>query len=260
LRRTLALYISVILLVPVTLLLIPGPCLGSDYIDRVRQPVSQSINIRQQTQKEREQWMTERAALKAQLAALQAVNRQLQDEQQSLQRKTDSAHRKTALLKQQIENSASLTREIRPFLETVYQRLSNLVTSDTPFLKDERVNRINTLRRVLDDPDLTISEKYRRSMETLFIEAEYGSTIEVYSQTINTGGQELTASIFRLGRVSLFFQSPDKNLTGYYNLREKAWKVFPDSYNRDIDIAFKIAGKRRPVKIVNLPLGRLAIP
>ncbi len=237
-----------------------GPSLGSDYVDRVQKPVIQSINIRQQTQKEQEQWMTERANLKAQLAALQAVNRQLLDEQQSLQKKTDSARRKTALLKQQIENSASLTREIGPFLETVHRRLSNLVADDTPFLKDERINRINALRRVLDNPDLTISEKYRRSMEALFIEAEYGSTIEVYSQTINTGGQELTASIFRLGRISLFFQSPDKNLTGYYDLREKAWKVFPDSYIRDINIAFEIAGKRRPVKIVNLPLGRLAIP
>ena len=248
------------LLVLTALLLIPGSCLGSDYVDRVRKPVSQSINIRQQTQKEREQWMKERAALKAQLASLQTVNRQLLNEQQSLEKKTNTTRRKTTLLRQQIENSAVLTREIRPFLETVHQRLSNLVAGDTPFLKDERVNRIDTLRRVLDDPDLTISEKYRRSMEALFIEVEYGSTIEVYSQSINTGGKELTASVFRLGRVSLFFQSPDKNLTGYYDLRENVWKVFPDSYNRDINIAFEIAGKRRPVKIVNLPLGRLAIP
>lgn len=242
--------------------ILPGadPARADDFADRVRKPVRQSITIRQKTQKNRERWQEEKSELAARLQELQVKNRQLLTEQQSLQTQITITRQKSDLFQQQIENSAHLSREIRPYLELVYDKLVDLIATDRPFLETERRNRVAGLRLLLDDPDLTISEKYRRTMEALFIEAEYGSSVEIYRESITVADRDLTANIFRLGRISVFFQSPDKNRTGYYDLRDRIWKEFPSTYNREINTAYEIAAKRRPVKIVNLPLGRLAIP
>ncbi|MBU2648296.1 DUF3450 domain-containing protein [bacterium] len=233
---------------------------ADDFVDRVRKPVQQSITIRQKTQKTREQWEAEKASLTERLQALEAENRRLQEAQQSLKKQIETSRQKTAHDTQQIENSLHLSREMGPYLETVYQKLADQIATDHPFLENERRKRLQTLRLLLDDPDASISEKYRRLMEALFIEAEYGSTVEIYQETIQSEGQALTANILRLGRISLFFQSPDKNRTGYFDPHARIWKPFPASTNREINTAFEIAARRRPAKIVNLPLGRLVIP
>jgi len=237
-----------------------GQVLADDYVDRVRKPIRQSITIRQKTQKNRESWQGERAELTARLQELQGNNRQLLAEQKILPAQIAATRQKAERFQQQIENSAHLAREIRPYLELVYQKLVDLVAADRPFLRHERQNRLDKLRLLLDDPDLTISEKYRRTMETLFIEAEYGSSVEIVRESIKIADRELTVNIFRLGRISIFFQSPDKNRTGYFDAGDQTWKEFPASYNREINTAYEIAAKRRPIKMVNLPLGRLVIP
>ncbi len=238
----------------------PNMVLGDNYVEQVKKPIRQSIIIRQETQQNRERWEAERQDLTTRLQTLQRKNRQLIAAQNALQTQLTANRQKADQYKQQIINSTLLSREIRPYLELVYQKLAEQVAMDRTFLENERQHRLNKLRLMLDDPDITISEKYRRTMEALFIEAEYGNSVETYRKTIMSGERELTANIFRLGRVSVFFQSPDKSRTGFYDHSDRSWKEFPASYNREINTAFEIAAKRRPIKLVNLPLGRLAIP
>ena len=234
--------------------------LGDTYVEQVKKPIRQSIIIRQESQQKRERWEGERQKLTVRLQILQEKKKQLIAEQNAIQTQIIANRQKADLHKQQIINSTLLSREIRPYLELVYQKLAEQISINRPFLQNERQHRLNRLRLILDDPDVTISEKYRRIMEALFIEAEYGSSVDTYRKTIISGEQELTVNIFRLGRISVFFQSPDKNRTGFYDNSDGSWKEFPASYNREINTAFEIAAKRRPIKLVNLPLGRLAIP
>ena len=70
----------------------------------------------------------------------------------------------------------------------------------------------------------------------------------------------LAVNVFRLGRLSLFFQTPDNQRCGWYNPSEKRWQLLPDEYNQAVTAAIDIAEKRRSVRILNLPLGRIAIP
>ncbi len=99
-----------------------------------------------------------------------------------------------------------------PFLNSIYDRIYKFIQIDLPFLKEERLSRLNHLRKVLDDDTIPISEKYRKTMETLFIEEQYGRTTEVYKDRINLEGKEIVGNIFRFGRISLFFSvSRQKN-------------------------------------------------
>jgi hypothetical protein len=113
----------------------------------------------------------------------------------------------------------------------------------------------------MKDPQVTIAEKYRKVMEALFIEAEYGSTIEVYQDKIQLQGtaQEGTlGNIFRLGRVSLFFLSLDQTACGIFNPGENKWQPLSDTHLPAIRSAVEMGSKRKPAELLPLPIGRLA--
>jgi hypothetical protein len=96
-------------------------------------------------------------------------------------------------------------------------------------------------------------------MEALFIEAEYGNTIEVYQEKILLADEDMLVNVLRLGRISLFFETLDQQTAGYFDLAENLWRTLPQSANRDIRIAMEIGYKRRPADIVSLPLGRIGL-
>jgi hypothetical protein len=103
-----------------------------------------------------------------------------------------------------------------------------------------------------------IGEKYRKIMEALLVEAEYGFTIEAYQETITIDGQALLADIFRLGRISLFYQSLDRKRCGFYNTADGTWQSLDTVHNAAIQSAIDIAAKRRPIELLCLPVGRMA--
>jgi len=226
---------------------------------QVKQAVEKSVRTRQKTQKQRDQWETEKSKLvflyeqlQQEHAALVSQNHDLTADRQ----KQDVLNRN--LLKQK-ESSLRIQKELLPFLRDVYKRLSTLVTNDPPFLKKERAIRMKTLEKVINDHDISVAEKYRKVMEALFIEAEYGATIEVYQDKVVMGKEEILGNIFRLGRVSLFFLSLDQQSCAVFNVAQRKWQPLSDEYLMAIRSAVEIGSKRKPVELLALPLGRLAI-
>lgn len=235
------------------------PTFSGDLPSRVKKRVNEAITIRQHTQKAEDRWAEQRTRLRAEYEKLEQENNLLSAENREL-RKSVAKHKESiAALEHQIVEIERMTKEMYPFLEQTYTRLARFVREDIPFLKDERSRRITNLRRVLDDPGVSISEKFRKLMEAIFIEAEYGNTVEVYQKRIRIDDRNIQANIFRLGRISMFFQSLDRKTTGYFDPATFAWKRFPSRFNREINAAVEMAAKRRPIDILNLPLGRLEV-
>lgn len=226
---------------------------------QVKQPVEQSVQIRRETQKQRDQWEQEKSKLVLLYEQLNHEHEMLVSENKDL---TGAQERQKTLnqtlLKQQQE-SLRIQKELFPFLKDLYARLSTLVSTDPPFLKEERAVRLKTLEKVIHDPEVSIAEKYRKVMEALFVEAEYGATIEVYQDKVMIGTEEVLGNIFRLGRVSLFFLSLDKQSSAYFNVAQKSWLPLSDDHLLAIRSAVEIGSKRKPVELLALPLGRLAI-
>lgn len=119
---------------------------------------------------------------------------------------------------------------------------------------------MDRLGSLLGDPGVTVSEKFRKTMEALMVEAEYGRTIEIYQDTITVEGQPLLATVFRLGRIGLFYQTLDHHRSGMFDVAAGAWTPLPSSFDRALRTAIDIAAKRQPVELLNLPLGRMATP
>ena len=68
---------------------------------------------------------------------------------------------------------------------------------------------------MMDQADVTTSEKYRRIMEAYQGELEYGRTTEAYSESLPTTGQ--TVEFLRIGRTLLVYQTSDQEITGWFN-------------------------------------------
>ena len=238
-----------------------GTCMATnrDFPTQVKRPVRESISIRQQTQKEEDKWAEEQARLKAKYEKLEEENRQLAAQNNKLKKDISACQSSIESIKQQTVEIGRITKELNPFLEQTYDRLASFFKDDVPFLRDERSHRIATLRRVLNDSNISIGEKYRKTMEVLSVEAEYGNTVEVYQKKISIDNRPIIVNVFRLGRISLFFQTPDRKTSGYFDTAASAWKILPDKYNRAITAAIEIGLKRRPVELLDLPLGRLAV-
>ncbi len=158
------------------------------------------------------------------------------------------------------KESQRIKNEIEPFLHSVNLRLKDFIRTDTPFLKEERQVRSNRLGLVLDDMDVSISEKYRKVMEALFIEAEYGNTIEVYQDKVELNNNELLGNVFRLGRISLFFLSLAQQTPAYFSMAEGNWIPLHTSFASSIHSAIEMGVKRKPVALINLPVGGLSYP
>ncbi|MFO8111947.1 MAG: DUF3450 domain-containing protein [Desulfosalsimonadaceae bacterium] len=232
---------------------------NGDIGEKIRQPVRESVEIRKQTQKANEQWQKEKQVLASRYDRLQEENKRLAARRDALEENLEATTGRVRRKEKQLADIEQVTGSMAPFLTEMIGRLARLPDEGMPFLKEERARRIQRLREMMSEPDVDASEKYRKVMEALLVEAEYGNTIEVYQETIDVSGRSILANIFRLGRISLFYQTMDQQESGWYDMAAGAWEKLPERHNRAISTAIDIGAKRQPVELVTLPLGRLVV-
>ena len=108
----------------------------------------------------------------------------------------------------------------------IRRSVDRIVEADVPFRIEERRARVVRLRDMMDQADVTTSEKYRRVMEAYQGELEYGRTTEAYSATLP--GTEQTVDFLRVGRTLLVYQSSDGSRTGWFNRDTRAFEELND--------------------------------
>jgi small-conductance mechanosensitive channel len=225
----------------------------------VEKPVQEAIDIRQKTQKSQEDWQEERRKLVDVYEGLQQAQKQLKAQKDSLMQTSAAAKARIAAKEKQLADIEQISVQIQPFLDELIKRLHKQFNDDMPFLVDERHQRLDKLDRLIADPNVAVSEKFRKIMEALMVEAEYGRTIEVYQETIQLENRPILANIFRLGRIALFYQTLNQKQCGFYNVASGAWNPLPKSYNYAVQTAIDIGLKRRPVELLTLPIGRMTV-
>jgi seryl-tRNA synthetase len=139
--------------------------------------------------------------------------------------------------------------DVQPLLQRMFDDLVQFVANDVPFFKDERDQRIERLRELMQRVDASASEKFRRLMEAYQIEMEYGRTMSSYKQMVD--GRE--AEMVRLGRVSLLYRTVETGETGYWDNERKAWVPDPDAASA-IQEALSIAKEERAPDLIIVPV------
>ena len=138
--------------------------------------------------------------LSQQLDLTNIYNRQLQE-------LIDSQDAEIISINEQMAELDKTNRGILPKLEEMVNTLSSIVENDTPFLLTERMLRIEELKDILVQSNISTSEKFRRVFEAYQIENEYGRTIESYRDEITFDSETYNVEVFRLGRVGLYVSS-----------------------------------------------------
>lgn len=246
----------VLFLFPLCLALSASHSLGAE-TDQIKEPVTESIRIRQDTQEHEQKWRDDREKMLNRLDSLDEAKKRLTVQRAALDEKMDGLKARIVAKEKQLTDIENIQQKITPMIDALIDEIEAFVAADLPFLGVERRNRLKRLVELRDDPEVSVSEKFRKILEAMLVEAEYGNTIEVYQETIAVDGHALLVEIFRLGRVGLFFQSLDHKFCGFYNVAAKSWQPLPGVYRQSVATAMEIGAKRRPAELLTLPLGRM---
>jgi hypothetical protein len=152
----------------------------------------------------------------------------------------------------QLEGLEDTNRGVVPLMLEMIDTLDKIIESDMPFRLEERRARVERLRIMMDQADVTASEKYRRVMEAYQGEMEYGRTTEAYAEALPTTGQ--TVDFLRVGRTLLVYQSRDQKTTGWFNPVTREYEDLPDRYRLEVKEGLAIAKNEKAPDLVMLPV------
>ncbi len=179
--------------------------------------------------------------------SLDVYNRQLESLTAAQDREIESMHL-------QIDRVTEVGREILPLMLRMIDSLEKFVELDIPFLEEERTDRVRQLRDMMDRADVTISEKYRRLLESYQVEYDYGRNIEAYSGEIESGGAARTVDFLRIGRLALLYQTLDGQETGMWNQQDRDWVVLDAEYRGSVAEGIRMARKQVAPNLIRVPL------
>ena len=154
----------------------------------------------------------------------------------------------------QLENLRHIREGLTPLMVRMVDVLERFVALDLPFLMVERENRIARLRRIMDDPETGIPEKYRRIAEAYQIELDYGRTMESYQGILEDGGRTIPAEFLRVGRVSLYYLTPDGNHAGRWDKAGNRWLPLSKDFIPTLAQGIRVARNQVPADLLSLPV------
>jgi hypothetical protein len=155
-------------------------------------------------------------------------------------------------INRQLQGLEDTNRGVVPLMLEMIETLERIVEADIPFRIEERRARVQRLRDMMDQAEVTASEKYRRVMEAYQSELEFGRTTEAYSAVLPTTGQ--TVDFLRVGRTLLVYQTSDGSVTGWFNPASRAYEELADRYRLDVRDGLAIARNEKAPDLVMLPV------
>ncbi len=171
----------------------------------------------------------------------------------NLQRVVDDQRTEVESINRQLAGLEATNRGVVPLMLEMIAALEQIVEADVPFRIEERRARVVRLQDMMDQAEVTASEKYRRVMEAYQSELEFGRTTEAYSDTLPTTGQ--TVDFLRVGRTLLVYQTSDNSVTGWFNPRTRVFEQLDDDrFRLEVKEGLAIARNEKAPNLVMLPV------
>jgi len=169
---------------------------------------------------------------------------------EQLQKQVNAQDAEKASIQKQLTDIETTQREVLPLMDRMVQTLDAFVKADLPFLLEERMKRVETLKGMMGRADVAISEKYRRILEAYGIELDYGRSLEAYPGKLEDG---TSVQFIKLGRVSLMYQTLDGSDSGYYDAASKQWVKAPQMKDK-IRQALAVARNEGAPELMHVPV------
>lgn len=186
-------------------------------------------------------------ATERQAELVEAYNRQLE-------KLVNAQQKEIAELDAQITSLDMTEQAVLPMLSRMTDMLSRFVDADTPFLLEEREQRVARLEGLLERADVSLAEKYRQILEAYLIEVDYGRTLEAWNGELELAGDSRQVTFLRLGRAALYYQTLDGRESGLWQPSRAEWQPLAASDNPVLDKAIRIAWQQAVPELLTLPL------
>jgi hypothetical protein len=224
-------------------------------IDQVTQAGEQRADAGAADQKQIEKVADQTDSLLAEYRTVTKVVDGLNIYNNLLQRQIDNQEAEKLALKESTDNVALIERQILPMMTRMLDSLEDFIQLDTPFLLDERQERLARLREMMERSDVTAAEKFRRVIEAYQIENDYGRTIEAYKGTVAIDGNEQEVDFLRIGRVSLSYQSIGGRFTGAWDPASRTFvQLPPETYKANVAQGIRVAKKQVAPDLLIVPV------
>lgn len=151
----------------------------------------------------------------------------------------------------QMTELESTNRAVVPMIVEMVDMLRKVVEADIPFRINDRLGHVRRLEDMLNQSNVTDSEKYRKVTEAYQNELEYGRTVSTYQAEIDSGVQ---VNFLQIGRTALLYQTLDEKKSGWYNTQSKTFEELDDRFNSSIKEGIRIAAKQAAPNLVGLPI------
>lgn len=171
-----------------------------------------------------------------------------------LQRQIDDQNQELSDLHNSIDQVTVIERQILPLMTRMIDGLDQFISLDVPFLLDQRKARVAQLKQLLERSDVTTAEQFRNVMQAWQDEDDYGRTIEAYSGVLEINGANREVDFLRIGRVALYYQTPDGELSGAWDQRARKWVSVGGEYSGAIRTGLRIARDQAAPDLLMLPI------
>jgi archaellum component FlaC len=125
--------------------------------------------------------------------------------------------------KARIEQTRSALEDIEPMIARVLVQLETYIRNALPFKVPERLEEVETLKRLLDEGSLETGKLLARIWN--MVESEFRMTTEsgLYKQSIEIDGSSQLAEVARLGMVFMYIRTLDERY-GYVVPAGNGWE------------------------------------
>lgn len=177
---------------------------------------------------------------------------QLQLYVRQLEATLQEQEQRKATLKEQLQRLERTREELVPMLVRMVDGLESFLALDLPFLSEERNERITRLRKTLSDPDLPVSEQYRRVFEAYQVEADYGRSLEAWRGPLD--GQPQIVDYLRVGRMAWYYLNLDGQSAWQWDRARNRWDEVPSKLVPSIRKGLRVASEQAAPELLSLPV------
>lgn len=215
--------------------------------ERINQQAKESqAKVDALTEETRELYDEYKTVLK-EIEGLRVYNRQLE-------RQIAAQEQEMSEISTNMDKITDVQRQVTPLMDRMVTGLEQFVANDLPFRPDERSERLERLRSILDRADVSVSEQFSQVLSAFQTENDYGRTLDAYSGLIMVDGHERAADILLVGRVALLYQTSDGAETGHWNKLNRQWEVLDDSFQAPVRTGIRMARKQATLNLLPVPV------
>lgn len=156
-------------------------------------------------------------------------------------------------LNEQLGTVESIKQGMSPMMLRMTVNIEDAIKADMPFLRDQRLARVQRLKNTLGDPAVSPAEQYRQVLNLYKQEVSFGQGLESYEGPHPTKANSIV-NYLRYGRVSLVYMTKDEGEIKRYNMGNDAWEDANTTDALQIRRAIRIAKGEAAPGLVMAPV------